>query len=90
MSVKQATLAGNTIEETIPQGYIKCFVSGKFRKDTPEERVRQEIAKSFVFEYGYNVTDMEVEFPIQMGRRRPRADLVIFYEGKNHTNDISN
>jgi type I restriction enzyme M protein len=87
MSAKQATLTGDIIEETIPTGYIKCFVSGKLRKNTPEERVRQEVAKSLVYEYGYDVTDMEVEFPIQMGRKRPRADLVIFYEGKTHTKE---
>jgi len=87
MSTRQATLTGDIIEETIPKDYIKCFVSGKLRKDTPEERVRQEVAKSLVYEYGYNVTDMEVEFPIQIGRRRPRADLVIFYEDKIHTKE---
>ncbi|RLG15924.1 hypothetical protein DRN63_04840 [Nanoarchaeota archaeon] len=87
MSGKQATLTGEIIEETIPTGYIKCFVSGKLRKDTPEERVRQEVAKSLAYEYGYKVTDMEVEFRIQIGRKKPRADLVIFYENSIHSKE---
>jgi type I restriction enzyme M protein len=71
---KQVTLEGKVAEETIPLGQIKCFISGKFRKDTPEERVRQEIARSLVEEYGYKKEDIEIEFPVRVGRRLKRAD----------------
>ena len=70
--------------EVIPPGKIKCFITGKLRKDTPEERVRQDVARSLVEEYGYKKEDMDVEFPIKMGRAKKRADIVIFEEGKTH------
>ncbi len=37
----------------VPSGKIRCFITGKLRKDTPEERVRQDVARSLVEEYGY-------------------------------------
>lgn len=59
------------------------------RNETPEEYVRQEIAKSLVREYRYPREDIAVEFTIQIGTRRPRADLVIFYEGAEHKVDAA-
>jgi len=77
---------GETIE-VIPPGKIKCFITGKLRKDTPEERIRQDIARSLVEEYGYSKSDIDIEFPVKMGRARKRADIVIFYENKKHTQE---
>ena len=74
---------GETIE-VIPPGKIKCFITGKLRKDTPEERIRQDVARSLVEEYGYNKDDIDIEFPIKMGRARKRVDIVIFEEGNEH------
>jgi len=74
---------GETIE-VIPPGKIKCFITGKLRKDTPEERIRQDVARSLVEEYGYNKDDIDIEFPIKMGRARKRIDIVIFEEGSKH------
>ena len=65
----------------VPAGKIRCFVTGKLRKDTPEENVRQRWARSLVEEYGYDVADMEVEFSVKMGTKRKRADIVIFNPG---------
>ncbi len=62
----------------IPAGKVRCFVSGKLRKDTPEENVRQRWARSLVDEYGYDVADMAVEFSVKMGSKRKRADIVVF------------
>lgn len=67
-----------TIIPFIPAGKLKCFVSGKLRKETPEEHVRQRWARSLVDEYGYDVADMAVEYPVKMGSARKRADIVIF------------
>lgn len=68
---------GKTIE-AIPPEKIKCFITGKLRKDTPEERIRQDVARSLVEEYGYNKDDIDIEFSIKMGRARKRIDIVIF------------
>ena len=38
---------------TIPEGYIADYIDGKFRKDTPEEYVRQTIEKRLVNEHKY-------------------------------------
>jgi type I restriction enzyme M protein len=63
----------------VAQGKILDFIDGLTqRPDTPEEYVRQEIAKSLVREYRYAKTDIQVEFVVRIGTRKPRADLIIF------------
>lgn len=68
----------------VPPGKIRCFVTGKLRKDTPEEHVRQRWARSLVHEYGYPKADLGIEFKIQIGRSRRKADLVIFKHDAKH------
>ncbi len=69
----------------VQQGKILDFIDGQTqRKDTPEEYVRQEIAKSLVREYGYAKRDIAVEFTLRLGTRKPRADLIIFPEKEEH------
>lgn len=62
----------------MPPGKIRCFVTGQLRRDSAEENVRQRWARSLVDEYGYNLEDIAVEFPVKMGTRRKRADIVVF------------
>ena len=54
------------------------------RPETPEEYVRQEIAKSLVREYSYDKPNIAVEFTIRLGSRKPRADLVVFDDNDPH------
>ena len=75
------------MEHEVPTGKIKCYITGKLRKDTPEERVRQSIAKALVEEYGYKKEDIEIEFPIKVGSSRKRVDIAVFEEGKPHTQE---
>jgi type I restriction enzyme M protein len=64
----------------VQQGKILDFIDGlSQRAETPEEYVRQEIAKSLVREYGYPKKSIAVEFTLRLGTRKPRADLVIFH-----------
>lgn len=72
--------------EVIPSGKIKCFITGKLRKDTKEERVRQDMARILVEEYGYKKEDIEIEFTIKMGTSKKRADIVIF-SNPSHTQE---
>jgi type I restriction enzyme M protein len=65
----------------VPHGKRVDFIDGKFRNDTPEEYVRQEIEKSLVREYQYPREDIAVEFPIKMGVANKKVDLAIFPEG---------
>lgn len=54
------------------------------RNETPEEYVRQEIAKSLVREYQYAKAEIAVECTLAVGSRKPRADLVVFEPGQPH------
>ena len=72
----------------VQQGKILDYIDALTqREETPEEYVRQEIAKSLVREYGYEKQEISVEFTLRLGSRRPRADLVIFNEGDPHDQD---
>lgn len=57
------------------------------RRDTPEERVRQEILKSLVREYGYKKEQIEVEFSIKFGSNRKAVDVAIWQPGQAHTQE---
>lgn len=82
MATAQLNLSAIIVE----QGKLLDFIDGTTqRRETPEEYVRQEIAKSLVREYRYSKGDVEVEFTIPMGTRKPRADLVIFPLDIAHT-----
>jgi type I restriction enzyme M protein len=74
--------------ETIPPGRVKCIITGKLRRDTPEEHVRQRIARSLLDGYGYEKADIEVEYTIKegstKGKKRPRIDVAIFRPGDAH------
>lgn len=73
----------------VPPGSIRCYISGKLRKDTPEEHVRQRWARSLVEEYGYSKSNIMLEFPIRMGTAKKRADIVIFkHESKRTQEEI--
>ena len=62
----------------VPPGHIRCCITGKLRKDTPEENIRQRWARSLVEEYGYSKKDVVLEFTVSMGTARKRADIVVF------------
>lgn len=62
----------------IPEGKICDYIDGKFRNDTPEEYVRQTIEKRLVNEHGYLPDQVQIEYTLQVGSRKPRADIVIW------------
>lgn len=75
MASAQLGLAAIIVE----QGKVLDFIDGETqRQETPEEYVRQTIAKSLVREYGYAKSSIAVEFTIRVGSKKPRADLVVF------------
>jgi len=57
---------------------LRCIVTGKLRNDTPEENVRQRIARSLMDDYGYDRVDIEIEFTVNLGRSKKRVDIAIF------------
>ena len=62
----------------IPDGKICDYIDGKFRNDTPEEYVRQTIEKRLVNEHKYMPSQVQIEYTLQVGSRKPRADIVIW------------
>ena len=63
---------------SIPDGKICDYIDGKFRKDTPEEYVRQTIEKRLVNEHRYARERIRVEFPIKVGDASKRVDIAIW------------
>lgn len=62
----------------IPEGKICDYIDGKFRKDTPEEYVRQTIEKRLVNEHKYLPSQIKIEYTLHVGSNKPRADIVIW------------
>lgn len=88
----QSSLAFDTKPNAVivQQGKVLDFIDGQTqREETPEEYVRQEIAKSLVREYGYPKKDIAVEFTLRVGSRKPRADLVIFAMDAERTQETA-
>ena len=75
-------MAGITMSEqkviVIPEGKICDYIDGKFRNDTPEEYVRQTIEKRLVNEHKYLPGQIKIEYTLQVGSNKPRADIVIW------------
>ena len=71
----------------IPEGKISDYIDGKFRNDTPEEYVRQTIEKRLVNEHKYSTKQIKIEYTLQLGSNKPRADIVIFDKNKEYAID---
>lgn len=65
----------------IPEGKICDYIDGKFRNDTPEEYVRQTIEKRLINEHKYLTEQVKIEYGVQLGSSKKRADIVIFDRG---------
>ena len=68
----------------VPRGKLRCYITGKLRRDTPEENVRQRWARSLVEEYGYPKEDVGIEVKVSMGRANKFADIAIYRPGSDH------
>jgi type I restriction enzyme M protein len=72
---------------TIPDGKVVDFITGRLLADTPEEYVRQNVAMSLVLEYGYDRSQIEIEFKVKVGSGTKRIDVAIFPDGLPHTQE---
>ena len=68
-----------------PGRKICDYIDGKFRNDTPEEYVRQTIEKRLVNEHKYLPEQIRIEYTLQVGSNKPRADIVIWEKGADQT-----
>ena len=66
---------------SIPEGKLRDYIDGTIRADTPEEYVRQTVEKRLINEHKYFKDHIKIEYGVQMGSGKKRADIVIFQEG---------
>ena len=64
-------MSAETQVVSVPDGQIRDYVDGEFRKDTPY--VRQTIEKRLINEHKYKREQIKIEFGLKLGSRRPRA-----------------
>jgi len=62
----------------VPEGKVKDYIDGTIRQDTPEEYVRQTVEKRLINEHKYAKEQIKIEYGVQMGSSKKRADIVIF------------
>jgi type I restriction enzyme M protein len=62
----------------VPEGKVRDYIDGTFRKDTPEEYVRQNLEKRLVNEHRYPKTLIRIEHKIKHASSNKRVDIAIF------------
>lgn len=72
----------------VPEGQICDHIDGVFRKDTPEEFIRQTIEKRLVSELRYPRERIAVEFALKAGASRLRADLAVFADERRAQENV--
>ena len=65
--------------------YIQCLKRGKDIQVKPEEAVRQLMLDKLIYDYGYTIDLLDVEYTVNFGREKKFADIVIY----NKTNKTS-
>ena len=60
-----------------PAEFVTCLIRGKEIKLTPEEIVRQLYLRRLIKDYGYPKDRLAVEWSVQMGADKKKADIVI-------------
>ena len=58
--------------------HVKCIVRDKDIQLKPEEIVRQLYAARLINQYGYPKNRLGFEYPVNFGREKKKADIVIF------------
>jgi len=61
---------------------INNSISGSTRRAYPEEIIRQLMYSRLVKEYLFNPDVIHIEFPIQIGSSKKRADIVVIDKDK--------
>ena len=65
--------------------YVKCLVREKDIQLKPEEIVRQLYAARLINDYGYPKKRLAFEYPVNFGREKKSADIVIFDKDSSGT-----
>ena len=65
--------------------FIECVIRNKEIQLKPEEVVRQLYAKRLLSQYGYSMGDLAFEYPVDFGREKKKADIVILDKDRPNT-----
>jgi len=71
----------------VPENFTMDLVTGRPVRDTPREQLRQSIARSLITNYGFDIADLAIDFPVRVGDKRRIVDLVAYKRGSEHTAD---
>ena len=65
--------------------FVKCVVRDKDIQLKPEEAIRQLYATRLIKQYGYPRKRLAFEYPVNFGREKKRADIVILDKDRPNT-----
>ena len=65
--------------------FVTCIVRDKEIQLKPEEIVRQLYAARLIKKYGYPKKRLAFEYPVNFGREKKSADIVIFDKDRSDT-----
>ena len=65
--------------------FVNCLTRGREVQLKPEEVVRQLYGTRLKGKYGYKSDHVRFEYPVNFGREKKRADIVIFEKGRSDT-----
>ncbi|RRJ95654.1 restriction endonuclease subunit M [Opitutaceae bacterium TAV4] len=83
-----------TATETIPESAdevekqevrIPDYLTGALVKETPKEKVRQDVARRLVKLYAFDPACMARDFKVKVDGKQKKIDIAIFTPGKEHT-----
>lgn len=73
-----------TVPVALKEGMIPDYITQEPVKETPKEKVRQEILRTLIFEYHIAPESMERDFAVQVEGKRRKVDIAIFEAGQPH------
>jgi len=60
--------------------YVRCIIRNKEIQLKPEEVVRQLLTDQLIYRYQYSPANIRFEYPVNFGREKKSADIVLFEE----------
>lgn len=73
---------------SLPEGMIPDYITQEPIKESPKEKVRQELARALIFEYQIAPESMARDYPLVVDGKRMKVDIAIFEAGKPHETEF--
>jgi len=73
---------------TLAEGMIPDYITLEPVKETPKEKVRQEVARMLIFEYQIAPESMQRDFPLPVEGKSRKVDIAIFEAGQPHETEF--